>query len=163
MKRIVAFSFLNIALHLALFSQSDDLKKIIKDLSYKELTNVKAIYSDCISKPNNCYGDSLFLKTWLDGLENETINNLDRAVDFYYKAIKINRFELSTYEVMYSLGRTEILRGNTKKGIEILNGFVKKANSEQNDENSMWGFSEEGLKEVKQKIENSKQLILKCQ
>jgi len=147
---------------LILFSQSDDLIKFIKTLSSKELVSIQAVYADCVSNPGNCYGDSLFYKTWLDGLENEVANKLDKAVDFYNKALKISRFELSTYEVNYSLGRIEILKGNIEKGIEILNRFITKAKAEINDENSMWGFSEDGLKDMNQTIDNAKKLILKC-
>ena len=163
MKNIITIILLHSLLNLTAFSQWDDLRNSIKDLSSHELRNIKALYSDSSTNPDNCYGDSLFYKTWLDGLEYEVKNNLDKAVDFYNKALKISRFELSTYEVMYSLGRTEILRGNTRKVIDILNGFISRANADLNDENPMWGFSEDGLKKMKQKIYNAKQLILKCQ
>lgn len=163
MKNIIILTLIFFLFFHTAYPQNDSIKVLIKDLLNKELIIIKTIYTECITQPEKCYGDSLFYKTWLDGLENELRNNLENAVVFYNKALSISRFELSTYEVMYSLGRIELLRGNTKKGIEILNRFIMEANDEINDDNAMWGFSDEGLKQINQKIENSKQLINKCQ
>jgi len=140
-------------------SQVDKSDEFFKKLAEIEYNNLKTIYADCLAQP--CYGDSLFFKTWLDGLENEMKNDFIKASEYYKKALLIPRFELSTYEVGYSLGRVEIRKGNITEGIKILNKYLKDADKDLNNDDGMWGLSEEGVKEIKVKIKYANELIMR--
>jgi hypothetical protein len=146
-------------LSLKTFSQTANSHEFFRKLVEMEYNNLKTKYTDCLTQP--CYGDSLFFKTWLDGLENEMKNDFSKASEYYKKAILLPRFELSTYEVGYSLGRVEILIGNITEGTKILNKYLKDADKDLNDENAMWGLSEELVKEVKLKIKYANELIMR--
>lgn len=159
MKNKCSLILLIVLLSLKSFSQTDSSNEFFRKLVEMDYNKLKSKYADCLTQP--CYGDSLFYKTWLDGLENEMKNDFPKASKCYKNAILIPRFELSTYEVNYSLGRVEILIGNITEGIKILNKYLKDADRDLNDENAMWGLSEEGKKEIKLKIKYANELIIR--
>jgi hypothetical protein len=138
--------------------KTENMFNLLAEMEYKEL---KSLYADCLVNP--CHGDSLFFKTWLDGLENEMNNNLIKASEYYDKALHFQRFELSSYEVGFSLGRIEIRKGNINKGIEILNVYLINADKDLNptDEYQMWGLTEEGIEKIQLKIKYAKDIIKK--
>ena len=137
-------------------SNTEDLFNLLVEMEYKEL---KSLYADCLVNP--CYGDSLFFMIWLDGLENEMNNNLIKASECYTKALHIQQFEISSYEVGFSLGRVELRKGHITKGIEILNEYLIKAEKELNLNNGypMWGQTNESVKAIQLKMEYAKDLI----
>jgi hypothetical protein len=159
MKKLSITILLSLLLSNLVYPQTDSSRISIKDLAIMEFQKLKNTYANCIKKPSECYGDSLFFKTWLDGLEYELNSNLVKASEYYNKALLIRRYELSSYEVGYSLGRVELLKGNTKLGISILNKYLKDAIKDLNDENAMWGLTDDAKKEIKQKTGSTNQLI----
>ena len=159
MKNICAIMLLIALLNVETLSQTDNSNDFVSKLAEMEYSQLKSTYADCLTKP--CYGDSLFFKTWFDGLENEMKRDFTKASEYYKKAILIPRFELSTYEVGYSLGRVEILLGNITEGTKILNKYIKDANKDLNDESAMWGLSEGLVKETKLKIKYANELIMR--
>jgi hypothetical protein len=146
-----------IILSLKSYSQTDSSNELFRKLVVMEHNQIKAIYADCIKQP--CYGDSLFYKTWLDGLEKEMESDFLKASEYYKNAISIPRFELTTYEVRFSLGRVEIQLGNIKEGTRILDRYLKDAEDDLNDENAPWGLTEDLVKEIKLKIKYANELI----
>jgi len=124
-----------------------------------EYNKLRTVYSDCLTQP--CYGDSVFYKTWLDGLEKEMKSDYLKASEYYKKAILIPRFELTTYEVGFSLGRVEIQLGNIKEGIRILKKYLNDADNDLKDENAPWGLTEDLVKEIKLKKKYANELIVR--
>jgi tetratricopeptide (TPR) repeat protein len=137
-------------------AQTSNYAKEITEILNIELKIVEKAYLDCISGP--CYGDSIYFKNWLDGLVSEKNENYKEARIFYKKAYDFTRFELSNYDIELSLGRLEIKAGNPSLGKEYLQKFVKNAKNDLQNQN-MWGFTEEGEKELKLKIEYAEKLI----
>jgi hypothetical protein len=158
MKNKYALILLIELLSLKSFSQTDSSNELFRKLARMEYDNLKTVYADCIIHP--CYGDSLFFKTWLDGLENEMKNDFLKASECYKKAILIPRFELSTYEVGYSLGRVEIQLGNITEGTRILKKYLSDADNDLNDEDAPWGLSDDLVKEIKVKMKYANELIM---
>jgi hypothetical protein len=159
MKHKITLILVMTLLSLKSFAHTDSSTEFFKKLVEMEYNNLKTVYADCLTQP--CYGDSLFFKTWLDGLEKEMTNDFLKASEYYKKAILIPRFELSTYEVGYSLGRVEIQLGNIKEGTRILSRYLTDAEDDLNDENAPWGLTEELVKEIKLKIKYANELILR--
>jgi hypothetical protein len=158
MKNICTIVLLIALLSVKTYSQTDNSNEFLNKLVEMEYNQLKTMYADCLTQP--C-GDSLFFKTWLDGLEIEMKSDFTKASEYYKKAISIPRFELSTYEVGFSLGRVDIRIGNIAEGTKILNKYLKDAHKDLNDENAMWGLSEELVKEINLKIKYANELILR--
>jgi tetratricopeptide (TPR) repeat protein len=120
-----------------------------------ELKIVEKAYLDCISGP--CYGDSIYFKNWLDGLVCEKVEDYTKARTFYKKAYDYPRFELSNYDIELSLGRLEMRVGNYSLGKEYLQKFIKNAKFDL-DNQYMWGFTEEGKKQIRLKIDYAEKI-----
>jgi hypothetical protein len=140
-------------------SQTNDNSNLLNELLEFEFDNVEKLYKDCMLNP--CYGDSTYYTAWYIGLKAENDINLDLAIDNYLIALNFKRFELSSYEVKLSLGRAEIKKGNNEKGIQYLSEFICDAEKDINNEDSMWGLTEEGKKEINDKISFANRLIEK--
>ena len=140
-------------------AQTNNNDKELIELMNIEFKIVEQAYADCISGP--CYGDSIYYKNWLDGLLCEKNEEYNDAIEFYKKAYNYDRFELSTYDIEFSLGRVEIRAGNHATGKQYLKKFIINADNDLHNEYSMWEFSEEAEKELETKIEYAKKLIEK--
>jgi hypothetical protein len=156
LNRIITTLFLVCCCSL-LYSQSVKTEKRLNGLVESELKSVQKAYDDCLI--NRCYGDSIFFKNWLDGLNCEKGNRYDEALKLYLKAYHCERFEMATYDLEYSLGRVEIRQGNISKGKDYLGKFIANATNDLNNEDSMWGFTEEAENELKSRISQARDLV----
>lgn len=106
-------------------------------------------------------GDQEFYNFWLKGLEKEREGKLADAIDLYEKALGIERFEMSTYEVLLSLGRAYFLKGEKDNALSALQEFIKNAEHDLS-ESGQWGFTPEGKQIMKKKIVYARWLITLC-
>ncbi len=155
-KRILSILLLTLFSSTA-FSQTEDKCNVFKESLEYEFGIIERLYKDCMEKP--CYGDSTYYDAWYKGIIAEKNDEVEEAIENYLKAINFTRFELSTYEVKLSLGRIELIKRNLENGKKLLSEFIVEANTDINDEESMWGLTEEGIKELNDKIAFANRLL----
>ncbi|CAG1066694.1 hypothetical protein BAC1_02322 [uncultured bacterium] len=104
------------------------------------------------------HDDYEFYDLWLKGLEKERSGRPADSIIFYKKALEVDRGELSTYEILFSLGRAYFLNGQKDKAISALLEFTR--NAEQDlSEAGPWPLTAEGEQVMRRKIAYSKWLI----
>jgi tetratricopeptide (TPR) repeat protein len=105
--------------------------------------------------------DYEFYEIWLKGLERERNGRPTDSIVFYKKALEVDRGELSTYEILFSLGRAYFLIGQKDKALSALREFTK--NAEQDlSESGPWALTSEGEQIIRKKIAYSKWIIDLC-
>lgn len=105
--------------------------------------------------------DYEFYEFWLKGLEKERTGRPADSIVFYKKALEFDRGELSTYEVLFSLGRAYCLTWQKDKALSTLQEFIK--NAEQDLYGSgPWALTAEGEQVMRRKIAYSKWIIDLC-
>lgn len=105
--------------------------------------------------------DYEFYEFWLKGLEKERNGRPADSIVFYEKALGVDRGELSTYEILFSLGRAYVLTGQKDKAISALQKFIN--NAEQDlSESGPWAFTAEGEQVMRKKIAYAKWIIDLC-
>lgn len=98
---------------------------------------------------------------WLKGLESERNERFADSIVFYKKALEVDRGELSTYEILFSLGRACFLTGQKDNALSALREFTK--NAEQDlSESGPWALTSEGEQIMRKKIAYSKWIIDLC-
>lgn len=102
--------------------------------------------------------DQEFYELWLNGLESERNGRPADSIGFYKEALEVDRGELSTYEILFSLGRVYFLTGQKDKALSALQEFLK--NAEQDlSESGPWALTAEGEQVIRRKIAYSKWII----
>lgn len=105
--------------------------------------------------------DYEFYEFWLKGLERERNGRPTDSIVFYKKALEVDRGELSTYEILFSLGRAYFLTGQKDKTVSALREFIK--NAEQDlSASGPWALTAEGEQVIRRKIAYSKWIIDLC-
>lgn len=106
-------------------------------------------------------GDYEFYDLWLKGLEKEKNRRPTDSIIFYKKALEIDRVELSTYEILFSLGRAYFLTGQNDKALSALREFTKDAEQDLSG-SGPWALTSEGKQVMRRKIAYSKWIIDLC-
>ncbi len=130
---------------------------LLKEVFEYEFETVKMLYNDCMENP--CYGDSAYYAAWYTGLKAEKANRPIKAVENYLVALNYMRFEMSTYEIKLSLGRAEIVAGNVDNGLKYLLEFILEAKADMQQDERLWGMTEEGKKELSYRILFANRLV----
>lgn len=134
--------------------------KRLSEFVAEEFLSVKE-FLNSIDKDALPQGDYEFYDFWLKGLEKEREGKLADAIAFYEKALGAEVFEMSTYEVLLSLGRAHFLKGEKNKALSALQEFIK--NAEQDlSEPGPWAFTPEGEQVMRKKIEHARWLVTLC-
>lgn len=134
--------------------------KRLSEIAAEEFLSVKE-FLNSIDKDALPQGDYEFYNFWLKGLEKEREGRLADAITLYKKALGAEVFEMSTYEVLLSLGRAYFLEGEKDKALSALQEFIK--NAEQDlSEPGPWAFTPEGEQIMQKKIVHAKWLIALC-
>lgn len=104
--------------------------------------------------------DTTFYSLWKAGMEQEHQGRYDVAVDLYRKAFDTPRYEMESYEVLLSIGRSLFLAGKISEARTQLKEFISNAEGELAGEvNIMWGTSEDGRKSIDKNIAFAKWLL----
>ncbi|MFD2586030.1 hypothetical protein ACFSQJ_03765 [Croceitalea marina] len=139
-------------------AQVDPSTTIFKKAFSFDFKTVKSQYEASL---NNGYeGDSLFYDLWYRGLKLEKNKHYIDATEKYEKALHVERSEVSSYEVKFSIGRLELLKGLPAKGTTFLYEFISEAQKEIDGENMMWSLTEKGKKQLNKKIELAEELLV---
>jgi len=142
---------------------SHEDRKRLSELVAEEFLSVKEDLNFIEKNKNAAWaeGDRGFYDFWLKGLEKEREGNIADAIALYEKALETERYEMSTYEVLLSLGRAYFLTGEKDKALSALQEFIK--NAEQDlSEPGPWGFTPEGEQIMRKKIVHARWLITLC-
>lgn len=108
-------------------------------------------------------GDVDYYQKWQKGIEHERSKNYLSAINLYQEASKINRYEMSSYNVSLPLGRALFLNDQKQEALKILRYFTKQAEDEiAGNGNDEWPISEEGKAKLKEDVEFAKWLITLC-
>lgn len=105
--------------------------------------------------------DYEFYEFWLKGLERERNGRPADPIVFYKKALEVDRGELSTYEILFSLGRAFFLAGQKDKALSALQEFIENAEHDLS-ESGPWPLTAEGEQVMRKKIAYSKWIIDLC-
>ncbi len=139
---------------------SHEDRKRLSELVAEEFLSVKE-FLNSIDKDALPQGDYEFYDFWLKGLEKEREGTLADAIAFYEKALEAEVFEVSTYDVLLSLGRAYFLKGEKGKALLALQEFIK--NAEQDlSEPGPWAFTSEGEQIMRKNILHARWLITLC-
>lgn len=142
-------------------SKNEELEDFFKPMVQEELTyiskNMEGIRND---KGKDWYtGDSIFYSTWKKGAQEELEGNHKKAIDYYNKALKVKRYEISSYEVKLSLGRAYMQLDENEKARQMLTEFKKEAQKELSGEEIEWGLTEEAKESLTRDIEDCDYLL----
>jgi tetratricopeptide (TPR) repeat protein len=105
--------------------------------------------------------DYEFYEFWLKGLEKERSGRPADSIIFYKKALEVDRDELSTYEILFSLGRGYFLIGQKDNALSALQEFIKNAEHDLS-ESGPWPLTAEGEQVMRKKIAYAKWIIDLC-
>jgi hypothetical protein len=126
-----------------------------KPLIDKDILNISNIINelDTIKDSSDWVdGDRQFYNLWLKGAESELLGDYKTAIRNYEDALKVKRYEISTFEVKLPLGRAFIENGDSDKAYMILKEFKNDATHDLNNEDEEWGLSKEGRIELNSDI-----------
>lgn len=104
-------------------------------------------------------GDSIFFTLWMKGAREELNGNYKKAIEFYYKALNTERYEISSYEVKLSLGRTYLQIRDKQKAKKMLMEFKQEAKKDLSGEDVEWGLTNEAKEALVRDIENCDYLL----
>lgn len=138
-------------------AQVDPSTTIFKKAFSFDFKTVKSQYEASLN--NGSEGDSLFYNLWYRGLKLEKNKHYIDATEKYEKALHVDRPELSSYDVKFSIGRLELLKGLPAKGTTFLYEFISEAQKEIDGENVMWSVTEKGKKQLNKKVELALELM----
>lgn len=105
--------------------------------------------------------DLEFFTFWIKGLENEKKGMFANAISFYKKAYGVQRYEVSSYEILLPLGRAYILNGEKDKAVTRLKEYLKAAESELSNMRP-WELTSEGERGLRKDMEDAEWLISLC-
>ncbi|PIB38407.1 hypothetical protein [Maribacter sp. 4G9] len=141
----------------AALPQVNPSTKILEKAFDFDFKSVEEQYKACLN--NGCEGDSLYYDFWYRGLKLEKNKHYIDARDNYEKALHLERSEISSYEVKFSIGRLELLKGMGAQGTTFLYEFISEAQKEINGENVMWSLTEKGKNQLNEKVELALELM----
>jgi tetratricopeptide (TPR) repeat protein len=134
----------------------EDREKLF-DIASEEFLSVTE-FLNSIDKDELPRGDYDFYDFWLKGLEKEKEGKPSDAIAFYKKALAADVFEMSTYDVLFSLGRAYLLVGEKDRALSTLQEFIKNAEADLSAPGP-WGFTPEGEQALRKSIAQARWLI----
>jgi hypothetical protein len=139
---------------------SENHTKKIAEIIENDLLRLKTAYAFAQRNKQSVWakGDIAFYELLLRGLKKEKAHELGDAIFLYNKALKVTRYEMSTYEALFPLGRSHLINRNCSKAESLLTAFIKEANMELTKA-QVWSLTEEGEKTLRQRIEDAVWLI----
>ncbi len=120
-----------------------------------------ATFLGSIDKDELPQGDYEFYDFWLKGLEKERAEKPADAIAFYEKALAADVFEISTYDVLFSLGRAYFLIGEKDRALSALQEFIKNAEHDLAEPGPN-AFTPEGEQNMRKSIKQARWLITLC-
>lgn len=146
--------------------QNASISKEEKELLFKPMVqedinyisrNLEGLRND---KDKEWYNsDSVFFSYWMNGAKEELKGNYKKAIDYYLKALKTKRYEISSYEVKLSLGRAYLLINEKEKARKYLTEFNQEAQKDIAGEDSEWGLTQEAKEALARDIEDSEYML----
>jgi tetratricopeptide (TPR) repeat protein len=103
--------------------------------------------------------DREYYAYWQSGLDHEIRGEYANAIESYRNARNVVRYEMSSYDVLLPLGRALYKSGREEEADAVINQYLNEARSELSGEAELlWGYSEEGLAELKRRIAYAERL-----
>lgn len=142
-------------------NSTEENESLFKPMIQDEITyiskNLEGLQND---KGKDWYNsDNIFFSNWLKGANEELEGNYKKAIDFYTKALKTKRYEISSYEVKLSLGRAYLRIDEKEKARQMLNEFKQEAKKDLSGEEVEWGLTEEAKEALARDIEDCDYLL----
>jgi tetratricopeptide (TPR) repeat protein len=163
MKRslFILFSLLVIGCQRNTYISKEENESLFKPMIEEEIVyvskNIEGLSND---KGKEWYEtDSTFFHHWLNGANEELEGNYSKAIDYYLKALNTKRYEISSYEVKLSLGRSYIQTGDKVKARKMLNEFRQEAQKDISGEDTEWGLTEEAKEALTRDIEDCNYML----